>query len=86
MPLLLVVTGMKATPGYLLAGLLVPGRTTEIEKVPSVVLYVGDTLASPYKLALGILLAKVVDIWTDADHVRHSLLSQHKCKCSYVQT
>ncbi len=28
------------------------------------------------------LLAKVVDIWTDPDHVRHSLLSQHHCKVS----
>ncbi|KAL1947580.1 hypothetical protein VTO73DRAFT_13304 [Trametes versicolor] len=28
--------------------------------------------------ALDVLLAKAVDIWTDADHVRQSLLSQHK--------
>ncbi|KAI0781189.1 telomeric DNA binding protein [Trametes elegans] len=27
---------------------------------------------------LEILLQKVIDIWTDADHIRHSLLSQHK--------
>ncbi|KAI9067051.1 telomeric DNA binding protein [Trametes sanguinea] len=27
---------------------------------------------------LDILLSKVMDIWTDADHVRHSLLSQHR--------
>ncbi|KAI8998869.1 telomere length regulation protein-domain-containing protein [Trametes punicea] len=27
---------------------------------------------------LDILLSKAMDIWTDADHIRHSLLSQHK--------
>ncbi|KAI1790782.1 telomere length regulation protein-domain-containing protein [Ganoderma leucocontextum] len=27
---------------------------------------------------LDVLLAKVTDLWTDADHIRHALLSQHK--------
>ncbi|KAM5539117.1 hypothetical protein V8D89_007340 [Ganoderma adspersum] len=27
---------------------------------------------------LDVLLAKVVDLWTDSDHIRHALLSQHK--------
>ena len=28
---------------------------------------------------LDCLFSRVVDMWTDADHVRHSLLSQHHC-------
>ncbi|KAH9901137.1 telomeric DNA binding protein [Cubamyces lactineus] len=28
---------------------------------------------------LEILLKMVIDLWTDADHIKHSLLSQHKC-------
>ncbi|PIL23768.1 hypothetical protein GSI_13518 [Ganoderma sinense ZZ0214-1] len=31
-----------------------------------------------HPLGLDVLFAKVVDLWTDSDHIRHALLSQHK--------
>ncbi|TFK90973.1 telomeric DNA binding protein [Polyporus arcularius HHB13444] len=37
----------------------------------------GAQQGSRTREGLDLLLAKVVDIWTDSDHVRHSLLSQH---------
>ncbi|KAI0721524.1 telomere length regulation protein-domain-containing protein [Cerioporus squamosus] len=37
----------------------------------------GAQQGSRTREGLDLLLAKVIDMWTDSDHVRHSLLSQH---------
>ncbi|EJF62435.1 hypothetical protein DICSQDRAFT_154331 [Dichomitus squalens LYAD-421 SS1] len=38
----------------------------------------GAQKGSRTREGLDVLLAKVIDLWTDTDHVRHSLLSQHQ--------